>query len=208
MKVQNSEETNLTKASRVIFPPFVVFVSEDGVGLFLVGVFLLQHWSAFEDLKNNTSITSRVQDALGKVDELISGTRYGAAIVTALLWSVVGVLAYVLAMRLVLFIMYVWRTRYEKENFVFPRWYSGRSLQNDIVLLAVKWVLRQLLALALLLFSLIVVFPTAFSYAQVAVFGTFTLAEALYAILATIFAVRLVAISLCIISKKYSSLYG
>ena len=121
MKVQNSEETNLTKASRVIFPPFVVFVSEVGVGLFLVGVFLLQHWSAFEDLKNNTSITSRVQDALGKVDELISGTRYGAAIVTALLWSVVGVLAYVLAMRLVLFIMYVWRTRYEKENFVFPR---------------------------------------------------------------------------------------
>jgi hypothetical protein len=208
MPVQGNEQSAVAKAGQVIFPNFVSFLAELVLGACIVGPALIREWNVLDALGSDSGITRRIQESFNVLSDAVSNTTYGKLVVTVLFWLIVGVGSYVLLMKAITYVSAAWRIYDEKQHDVFPRWYSGNSFFMDTLVQFFKWILRHMLALALLVFALFFGMPLAIAYAHIGIFGTIDPLYILYAVLALLFTMRLIGIALCILSKKITAWYA
>jgi hypothetical protein len=208
MAIQTSEPDTLEKVSYILFPNFLSFFIETFFGLVLLGVTLFKEWDIVSGLSSESSVFENIGNIYNKISDAVSSTTYGRAITTIIFWALIGVACYGVVVKIIAYINAAKQVMDEKNNDVFPHWYTGGSFFHDSVVSLGKWLLRHAAAIILLIFSVFFCLPLASAYAHIGIYGTFDPVMLIIAFLALVFATRLFGISLCIFSKKITAWYA
>lgn len=208
MAIRNSEPSAVEKAAYVIFPNVFSFFTETIIGLFLLGLSLFREWELPSTVSSESSAIATIQATYNTFSDTVSRTSYGRALVTIAFWSIIGAVCFVIVIKTINYFSAALRVIDEKKHDVFPRWYSGGSLFHDTVYDVVKWLLRHLLAVMLIVFALLFCLPISIAYVHIGVYGDEGYLYIVYGVLSMIFATRLFGMSLCIFSKKVTAWYA
>lgn len=208
MAIQTSEPSALEKASYILFPNFLSFFIETFFGAVLLGVTLFKEWDIVSGISSESSVFENITSIYNKASDTVSRTTFGRTVTTIVFWAIIGVLCYATVVKVLAYIAAAKQVVDEKNNDVFPHWYTGGSFFHDSVVSLGKWLLRHIAAFVLLVFSLFFCLPLASAYAHIGIYGTFDPVSVVIAFLALVFATRLFGISMCIISKKITAWYA